>query len=174
MNKNSQELRWVLVLQNVPVFIFHLNPPVSLFLGIYREVGWNKYSRELILLGSALSWWWMRAPGQISPLPCWGSSESYSTLSPRGLQWDWAPVAHSSNLLDIVPLLVAFSLSSPFPRPPLLFPWVTYQKSIWPQILVSESTSGRTQTKTQWFWVSLGVLSFYHPKEEDCKVLGSG
>lgn len=128
MNKNSQELRWVLVLQNVPVFIFHLNPPVSLFLGIYHEVGWNKYSRELILLGSALSWWWMRAPGQISPLPCWGSSESYSTLSPRGLQWDWAPVAHSSNLLDIVPLLVAFSLSSPFPRPPLLFPWVTYQK----------------------------------------------
>lgn len=128
MNKNSQELRWVLVLQNVPVFIFHLNPPVSLFLGIYHEVGWNKYSRELILLGSALSWWWMRAPGQISPLPCWGSSESYSTLSPRGLQWDWTPVAHSSNLLDIVHLLVAFSLSSPFPRPPLLFPWVTYQK----------------------------------------------
>ena len=110
------------------VIIFHLNLPVSLFLGIYCEVRWNKYSRELILLESALSWWWMRAAGQISPLPCWGSSESYSTLSPRGLQWDWAPVANSSNLLDTVPLLVAFSLSSPFPRPPLLFPWVTYRK----------------------------------------------
>lgn len=109
------------------VLIFHLNLQVSLFLGIYHEVGWSKCSRELIRLASALGRWWMRVAGQISPLPCWGNSESYSTLSPKGPHWDWAPVAHSSNLLDTATLLAAFSLPSHFPTPPVLFSRITSQ-----------------------------------------------
>lgn len=110
------------------VFIFHQNQQqVILFLDIYHEVGWSICSKELNPLESALSKWWMEVGGQISQLPCWGNSEAYSTLCPRASQWDWVPVAQSSNLLDTVHYNLASLSCLTFTLPLLLFPRINSQ-----------------------------------------------
>ena len=68
--------------------------------------GQNRSPKELILQKQpSTNWqtrnWWINAPASL--FPHWDNFKTWSTLDPGVPQPSWALVAHSSDLLDIIP-----------------------------------------------------------------------